>query len=163
MRLTQRLNALFMRQSVNVPIAKVPATILSDYHANNAAEEDFAMPFNGTHDEEIMHNADLFRQLEEIVDGLEVAHRQAECMRRDMVKRLSDAAESRDFWDNDAAEKLRQLEYYRTVLEMWRKGIPVKFPSSGDDDRIKVCTACGREGLVGRCCGRDTWRYKELE
>ena len=82
----------------------------------------------GNRDEDIMHNADLFIQLEEIVDGLEVAHRQAECMRRDMVKRLSDTAASRDFWDNNAAETLRQLEHYRTVLEMWRKGVPVRMP-----------------------------------
>jgi hypothetical protein len=109
-----------------------------------------------------MDNADLFIQLEEIVDGLEVAHRQAECMRRDMVKRLSDAAESRDFWDNEAAEKLRQLKYYRTVLEMWRKGVPVNWQGSVGDNRLKVCTICGREGFVARCCGRDTWRYKEI-
>ena len=30
-----------------------------------------------------------------------------------------------------------------------------------NDDRMKVCTVCGRQGPVGRCCGRDTWRYKQ--
>ena len=30
----------------------------------------------------------------------------------------------------------------------------------GDNDRMKVCTVCGKEGLVARCCGRDSWNYK---
>jgi hypothetical protein len=119
----------------------------------------FAMPFTGIHDEDMKDNAALMKELEAIVVDLERAHRHAEYMRRDMVERLKDVAESRDFWDREAADKLVQLERYKSVLEMWRKGIPVFIPS-GDDDRIKVCTVCGREGLVGRCCGRDTWNYK---
>jgi hypothetical protein len=121
------------------------------------------MPFSGIHDEDMMHNADKIKSLEEIVDGLERAHRHAEYMRRDMVERVKDILDSRDFWDREAANKLVQLERYKSVIEMWRKGVPVTFPNSGDDDRIKVCTKCGREGLVVRCCGRDTWRYKDIE
>lgn len=86
------------------------------------------MTFSGIHDDDMMHNADLMKELEAIVVDLERAHRHAEYMRRDMVKRISDVAESRDFWDREAAEKLAQLERYKSILEMWRKGIPVGIP-----------------------------------
>lgn len=89
-------------------------------------------------------NAEKMKRLEEIVDGLEQSHKFALRMRRDMMERLEDVAESRDYWASEAASKLGQLEYYRGVLEMWRKGVPVatsRFCSSHPSGcRCPVCS-----------------------
>ena len=113
------------------------------------------MPFSGIHDEDMKHNADLMKELEAIVVGLERAPRHAEYMRRDMVERLKDVAESRDFWDREAADKLTQLERYKSVLEMWRKGIPVCIPQVDDSPMADRCHECNGHGTVSDDCSED--------
>lgn len=66
--------------------------------------------FTGIHNEDMMHEASIRKKLED-------AHRHAERMRRDMVERLEEVAESRDYWDAEASRLLVQIERYRSEIK----------------------------------------------